>query len=62
MGGGGAVIFICLQHFISPGIVVYIVGCRGASQLLGIPPGCKANKLKESLSYPKGIIRALVCR
>ena len=42
----------------------YIVGCRGASQLggslLGIPPGYKANKLKESLSYPLGIIRTLV--
>ena len=39
----------------------YIVGCRGASQLvdslLGITPGNKANKLKESLSYPLGIIR-----
>ena len=36
-----------------------IVGCRGASQLggslLGIPPGYKANKLKESLSYPLGL-------
>ena len=39
---------------------VCIVGCRGASQLggslLGIPPGYKANKLKESLSYPLGIL------
>ena len=37
-------------------LVTYIVGCRGASQLGGsilwIPPGYKANKLKESLSYP----------
>ena len=44
--------------------IAYIVGCRGASQLggslLGIPPGYKANKLKESLSYPLGIIRTLV--
>ena len=44
--------------------VTYIVGCRGASQLggslLGIPPGYKANKLKESLSYTLGIIRTLV--
>ena len=40
--------------------LAYIVGCRGASQLegslLGIPPGYKANKLEESLSYPLGII------
>ena len=42
----------------------YIVGCRGASQLggslIGILLGYKANKLKESLSYPLGIIRTLV--
>ena len=47
-------------------INTYIAGCRGASQLggplLGIPPGYKANKLKESLSYPLGIIRTLVWR
>ena len=46
--------------------LAYIVGCRGALQLggslLGIPPGYKANKLKESLSYPLGIIRTLVWR
>ena len=53
--------FITLAH-----TDAYIVGCRGASQLggslLGDPTGYKANKLKESLSYPVGIIRTLVWR
>ena len=43
---------------------LHIVGSPGASQLggslLGIPPGYKVNKLKESLSYPLCIIRTLV--
>ena len=51
-------------NFIGLKSVTYIVCCWGASQLggslLGIPPGYKANKLKESLSYPLDIIRTLV--
>ena len=53
-----------IQYEILEKLVTYIVGSQGASQLggslLGIPPGYKANKLKESLSYPLGIIRTLV--
>ena len=52
--------------YFTQSLKLYIVGSQGASQLggslLGIPPGYKANKLKESLSYPLGIIRTLVWR